>query len=110
MSDAFHFAVIAGGVAKAAGSPLSANPHKREGVLWKCWRAGYFRDGTVSRETKPGRGRSVNGPRSEWSVEELRELEQFASANVTQEVIGLVLGRSHQAVRGALHRLRKRAA
>ncbi len=106
--SAYHLAVIAGGVARAAKAPISDNPHKRGSLKAKCWAYGWRGEETVSRETKaPGRGRSALGPRTEWTEAELAELDELAG--LPSPLIAGILERSSAAVRVQLSRRRAKA-
>lgn len=116
--DAFKFIMIAGGVAKAAGKGIDESPYSAWTPEWLAWRYGFNglffgrnQKGPVPRETKSGgRGRSVLGPRREWSADEMRALEACDRAEMSEGLIAAVMGRSYPAVKVKLCRLRKVAA
>jgi len=105
--DAFLMAIIAGGVAKAAGTGEGGCPHPALSALACCWRYGW-RGGRVagrnnsretSRETRPGRGRSALGPRREWSRKDLLRLDNCVAAGMSAQLTALVLKRSYASIR-----------
>ena len=109
MSDAYHFAVIAGGVARSARHASTTNPHRRGSLLAKCWRCGWLRAGgdeTISREMKAP-GQAARTPRSEWTEAELGELDELAG--LPSKLIAEILERSAVAVRVQQSRRRAKA-
>lgn len=113
MSDGrFHLAMIAGSTARAAGRRLSHCPHPEGSSLARCWAYGWRGDERVSRETGRGvgRGRGALGPRSEWTGAELDDLVQLTGDGLPNKTIAKLLDRTCEAVRGQLHRLRRKQA
>lgn len=111
-SDPGNWAELTGMCAKALGRPRSANPYRRQSDDWRRWRAGhvYF---TVSREAmkrpKLGRGRSKLGPRREWTAAQDATLLVFWGEKTAAE-IGVLIGKTGQACRNRMHRIRKEGA
>lgn len=117
--DRFNLIMTGGAVAQAAGRPIDENPYAAWTPEWLCWRhghrglpsAGRNKFGAASRETRAGKGgRSILGPRREWSADELAALEACAGTGMSEPLIAEVMGRSYAAVRVKLCRQRKAAA
>lgn len=62
---------------------------------------------STTRPRRVGRGRSKLGPRREWVCDEVARLQELVNQGQSARDIGAALGRSQQAVRNKLTRLRK---
>lgn len=121
---AFLMAIIAGGVAKAAGSGLLACPYRVSSGLGAFWRHGWRRGkapgGNISRETlcetgrgretRPGRGGSIMGPRRKWRDWDLLELDECLDEGMSRRLIAQVLERSYASVRTMVSKRQKALA
>jgi len=108
---------LEGMCARVCGKAKGANPHPRRSVERAAWRAGWQEIGVSLSHVKqgPGRGRSKLGRRREWSLPELELLFRRAHSDTVPELVAQLAplappgepGRTEQAVRNQLHRMRK---
>ena len=107
-----NFAVLAGVMARATGLAAGECPYPAGSPQARCWAYGWATrdraDETVSRETVVKQRARKAGKQPGWSASDLAVLA--ICGDMRDADLAAILGRSHQAVRCKLTRLRHPAA